>query len=95
MKNSSAVKRFIRENAELFWYIKPEAKKDISNEFLVETILNYGDYKAVKKMFRLLGKSKVERIFYTQISRTRHNYFKLVKYFFNIYFQRNAGKNAF
>lgn len=90
MQNSISVKKFIKENFELFWYIKPESRENISEKFLVETILNYGDYQAVKKLFDLLGKEKVSRIFFEQSGKARHNYLKLVKHYFTLYFNRNV-----
>jgi len=53
--NSPEIKEFIRQNSNLFWYTPEDKKEEISNEFLVETILNYGDKNAVLQLFRLLG----------------------------------------
>lgn len=49
------VKAFIRKNAHLFWYIPDEKKENISDETLVEFILNYGTLDDVKEMKELLG----------------------------------------
>ena len=95
--NSPEIKQFIRENAGLFWYIREDAKENISHETLVEFILNYGDEKSVKKLFDLLGIEKVAEIFYKQthkenlLAKTRINYLKLVKNFFDLYFKKNAA----
>ena len=40
--NSPEVRKFIRKHSSLFWYTPVDKKDDISNELLVETILNYG-----------------------------------------------------
>jgi hypothetical protein len=93
--NSPEIKQFIRENASLFWYIREDAKENISHEVLVEFILNYGDENSVKKLFDLLGIEKVAEIFYKQthkehpIERNRINYFPLVRNFFDLYFKKN------
>jgi hypothetical protein len=56
---SNEIKQFIRRHASLFWY-SPENKEDtVSDELLVETILNYGDMEAVKQLFRVMGIKKV------------------------------------
>jgi hypothetical protein len=47
--NTPEIKQFIREHSNLFWYTPEDQKEHISQEFLVETILNYGDLDAVKK----------------------------------------------
>ena len=41
--NNPEIKTFIRENTHLFWWIKPEEREHIELNFLVESVLNYGD----------------------------------------------------
>ena len=53
--NSPEIKQFIREHSNLFWYTPDDKKEEISNEFLVETILNYGDINAIIQLFNLMG----------------------------------------
>ena len=81
---------FIKENSALFWYTPEEDKEHISIEFLVETILNYGDEKSVKKLFDLVGIKKVAEIFYKQTSGKRTNYFPQTEHYFKLYFKRHA-----
>ena len=88
--NSPEVKAFIRENSVLFWYIPEDKKEDISEEVLVEFILNYGDEKSVKKLFELLGIKRIAQIFYEQTNRTRVNYFPQVVNYFKLYFDKYA-----
>lgn len=88
------IQELINENSSLFWYIPDEEKENISPELLVETIFNYGDEKAVQKLFDLLGIKNVADIFYKQISGERVNYFPPVINFFNLYFQRHAQSNT-
>ena len=94
MKNSPEIKKFIKENSDLFWYIPDEKKADISHEVLVEFILNYGNEKSVKKLFHLLGIDSVADIFRKQTNRGRVNYFPQVINFFNLYFNRHAYRNT-
>ena len=91
--NSPEIKQFIRENASLLWYIRDDAKENISHEILVESILNYGDEKSVKKLFDLLGTEKVAEIFYRQTSSIRINYFPRTVHFFKLYFKRNVSSH--
>jgi hypothetical protein len=84
------IREFIRENSPLFWYIKEDAKESISIEFLVETILHYGNEKSVKKLFDLVGIREVAEIFYKQISGNRVNYPPRTVHFFDLYFKKNA-----
>ncbi|PKP60329.1 MAG: hypothetical protein CVT88_03355 [Candidatus Altiarchaeales archaeon HGW-Altiarchaeales-1] len=92
--NSPEIKKFIRENSSLFWWIKEDEKENISIDFLVETILNYGDEKSVKKLFDLVGIDNVADIFYEQTSHRRVNYFPPVVNFFNLYFKKNVCKST-
>lgn len=39
---SPELKAFIRERSPLFWYIPEDKKTEVSDELLVETILNHG-----------------------------------------------------
>jgi hypothetical protein len=88
--NSKKIKRFIKDHSSLFWYIKQDAKESISVEFLVETILNYGELKDVKKLLALLGTKRTAEIFFQQTRNRRCNYFPKVKNYFALYFDRHA-----
>lgn len=91
--NSPEIKEFIRQNSHLFWYTPEDKKEDISHEFLVETILNYGDINALKKLFNLLGIKKVSEIFLRSVhksERRRGNYHELTINFFQLVFKKYA-----
>ncbi len=91
--NSPEIKEFIRENSALFWYIPENKKEDISPEVLVETILNYGDMNAVKKLFTLFGIKKVAEIFFNSINlseRRKGNFHELTINYFTHLFKRYA-----
>jgi len=90
---SSELKVFIREHSDLFWYIKEESKERISLEFLVETILSYGNGNDIKRLFELIGTDKAAEIFYKQISRKRVNYKPRTMHFFKLYFNRHVQRN--
>lgn len=94
--NSPEIKEFIKEYEYLFWYTPKEKKENISQAQLVETILNYGDLHAVKKLFNLLGMTSVAEIFYkATFNRNRTNYFKPVVNYFNLFFKRHVHKHPF
>lgn len=65
---------FINKNRDLFWYIKPEKIKDISNEVLVEFIFNYGTWDDVKELIKIIGYKELSRIFYNLSDREVGNY---------------------
>jgi hypothetical protein len=91
--NSPEIQQFIREQSHLFWYIPEDRKAEISQEFLVETILNYGDMDAVIRLFNLLGIKKVAEIFFEAINlsqRRRGNFHEIIINYFTLVFQKNA-----
>jgi hypothetical protein len=94
MENSKEIKDFIRKNRALFWHIPDNKVEVISQDVLVEYIINYGDYDSVKELLNLLGVEKVAAIFRkNNQSQTRTNYNKLNRHFFELYFNRYAPRN--
>jgi hypothetical protein len=92
--NSPELKAFIQENSSLFWYTPQDNKEDIGPEFLVETILNYGDLNAVKKLFKLMGIEKVSEVFFYSINlsqRRKGNFHESTVNFFTLLFKRYAS----
>jgi len=89
--NSPEIKAFIRKNSHLFWYTPGDKKEEISHEFLVETILNYGDMNAVIQLFHLLSIKKVSKIFFNSINlskRRRGNYNEITISYFDHVFKK-------
>lgn len=93
IENNDHIKQFIREHSSLFWYIREDAKEDISLDILVETILSFGNCNDIRRLFELLGVENVADIFYKQISRKRINYKHRTMYFFKLYFDRHVQGN--
>ena len=91
--NSPDIKQFIRNHSNLFWYTPEDKKEDISHEFLVETILNYGDIEAVKQLINILGTDRLAEIFSGLKGRKKHNYYPEIYHFFSILVNKNAHSN--
>jgi hypothetical protein len=94
--NSPEIKAFIKENSSLFWYTPEKEKENIGEELLVETILNYGDMEAVKRLFKIMGLDIVSKIFYNSIKlseRRKGNYHELVLNYFTLLFDKYALRN--
>jgi len=92
--NPPEIKEFIRQHSNLFWYTPEDKKEEISKEFLVETILNYGDKEAVIQLFHLLGIKIVAKIFYTSINlseRRKGNFHEITINYFTHVFRRYAS----
>jgi hypothetical protein len=95
--NATALKELINDYKHLFWYTPENKKQNIDEDQLVETILNYGDEKAIRRLIDIMGIDKVARIFEKQIStssRRKNNYHELVSNYFQLYFKRHAKGNS-
>ena len=91
--NTPEIKDFIQKHSSLFWYIPEEKKEDISEDVLVEFILNYGDMEAVKGLLSLLGIEKASETFFNSINmseRRKGNYNELTINYFTLFFTRHA-----
>ena len=94
--NRPEIKQYIREHSDLFWYTPDDKKEDVSTEFLVETILNYGDKAAVIQLFDLLGINKVAEVFFDSINlsdRRKGNYHEITVNYFTLLFKKYAQRN--
>ncbi len=90
-ERSQELKDFIKKNSSLFWYTPEDELNNISNELLVETILNYGDMIAVKELLSLMGRDKVAKIFFDMINiseRRMNNFNELTINFFSLVFSK-------
>lgn len=85
---------FIQQRRPLFWSVSDEKLSEISDELLVENLLNYGSLEDVKALLNLLGLEKVAAIFLRTSRRTRHNYQPEVVNFFSLYFNRHANRHS-
>jgi hypothetical protein len=93
IKHSPEIKAFIQRHSGLFWYTPEDKKEEISKEFLVETILNYGDINSVKELISLMGINKISKIFFDSISkseRRKGNYHELTLNYFTLLFKPYA-----
>ena len=70
------------------WYVKDIGR--LSEEAIVEGVLNYGDFDDVKKLISILGIRKMARIFRGQLRRKRVNYDPKIKHYFTLYFNQRA-----
>ena len=91
---SQEVKDFIRKNSYLFWYTPEDKKEDISDEFLMETILNYGTLDDFITFKNILGVSYLSNLFFNLERRKKLNYFPEIYNFFSLYFQHYAQRDT-
>lgn len=82
------LQNFVNKRAHLFWHIKD--LNDISEDFILEQVLNYGDFDDVKLLFKILGIDKAADIFRQQLRKKRCNYRPEIKNYFKLYFAKYA-----
>lgn len=87
---SPELKEFILQHSNLFWYTPQDKKVEISDEFLVETILNYGTLEEFKELEKLVGVKKLSSIFLGVEGRKKGNYYPEIFNFFYLYFVKHA-----
>jgi len=91
--NSPEIKQFIHEHSNLFWYTPEDKKEEISNEFLVETILNYGNINDVRQLFNIMGIDRLSEVFLSVQGRKKLNYYPEIYHFFSILVEKYAHSN--
>ena len=92
--NSPEIKEFIYQHSSLFWYTPEDKKGDISHEFLVENILNYGNLDDVKKLIQLIGMDHLAEIFNSLHGRKKLNYYPEMYNFLSLLIQRYERSNT-
>ena len=85
------LKNFIRANGALFWYTPEDKGEKVTDELLVETMLNYGTLDQIKELFELMGIRTVAEIFRNMTGRKKMNYFPVIWNYFDLYFDKYAS----
>lgn len=79
---------FIKQKPYLVWSVKD--LDALSDESIVENILNYGNFDDVKKIIEILTIEKVAKIFRKQLENKRNNYNPRIRNYFQLYFNKYA-----
>ena len=88
---TEALKNFIRENGSLFWYTPEDKGEKVTDELLVETMLNYGTLDQIKELFQLMGIQTAAEVFRNMTGRKKLNYFPAIWNYFDLYFDKYAS----
>jgi len=87
MTKSALIKKY----KNLFWYFDGSKLNSMSDDVLVEFILNYGSWQSFKDLIETMGLSNVERRFNMLRSKKRTNLLHEVSRFFHLYFKHHAS----
>ena len=64
LMRSPEVKKFIEDHQYLFWYSPAPKSETVSDELLVEMVLNYGSMDDVRSLFAVMSIKGVAKIFF-------------------------------
>jgi hypothetical protein len=90
-----AIHTFIKKRPYLVWYVKDLG--NLSEASIVEHVLNYGDWRDVQGMIKILGIKKTAKIFREKSIPSemgRQNYRQDVARYFNLYFDKHSPRHA-
>jgi hypothetical protein len=92
MKNATNPQliRFIDEHAGLFWYTPTNKKHEVSEQLLLETILNYATFSDSLQLFDLLGYQHSLNILSSLEGRKKMNYYPELYHFYKLLLEKNA-----
>jgi len=79
---------FIKKRPYLIWHTKDYG--NLSQEAIVEAVLNYGNFNDFKKVLKIIGIKKTAKIFKKEADKKRTNLRPEVKNYFKLYFKKYA-----
>lgn len=80
--------KFIKERSHLIWFT--ENYEELSEEAIVEAVLNYGSLDDFRSLVKILGIKKVAFLFEKGANQKRTNYKPEIKNYFSLYFKKYA-----
>lgn len=81
------VNNIIKNKPYLAWYVKNPGK--LSEESVLEHVLNYGNWDDVQQFIKIKGKDKTAELFNKTLTNKRINYSLPIKSYFYRYFNNN------
>jgi hypothetical protein len=85
---AKTVKDYIHKHQALFWYSPGEKSDTVSDELLVETIINYGTLEDIGELFQVMGLENVAAIFRQMTGRKALNIYPELRNYFELYFNK-------
>jgi hypothetical protein len=87
---SPALKKFIQKNKHLFWYTPREKYENLSEELILEQVLNFAELPTIKEYFTLVGIDKARLTFNNLKGRKKGNIYPEIYALFSAFFDRHA-----
>lgn len=83
-------KHLIDKHQNLFWYTPSEKRHQISDDLLVETVLNEGTLDDCRELMQTLGSHRVAEVFFSAKGRKKANYYPEIYHFFSLLLAKYA-----
>lgn len=83
--------QIIDKHKNLFWYTPDDQKYNISDELLVERILNDGTLDDYRELVATLGGKRVAEVFFSAKGRQKSNYYPEIYNFFSLVLKKYAS----
>jgi len=81
---------FIDKHKDMFWYTPGSKKHDISDDLLVETVLNYGTLDDYRELRQIMTPQKLAKVFFSAVGRKAGNYYPEIRNFFSLVLKQYA-----
>ena len=91
---TQAIKDFIRKHEDLFWYSPEDKTETVTDELLVETMINYGTLDNIHQLFEAFGLQTTADIFRQMTGRKASNIYPELRNFFELYFDKYVPRNS-
>jgi hypothetical protein len=90
MKDSIKYKKnnFIKKHRDWFWYTPEEKLKSISDELLLENVINYGSIKDFKDYIKIVGIENASKTFWKFRGSKKKNLYPELYNLFDKYFKK-------
>jgi hypothetical protein len=85
---TQTVKDYIQEHQALFWYSPEDKRETVSDELLVETLINYGTWEDIRKLFDAMGIETAASVFRGMKGRKSLNIYPELRNYFELYFDK-------
>ena len=76
--------RFIDRHRSLFWYTPEADRHGVSDELIVESVLNYGTLDDFRELRSLMTPKRLADVFFSAKGRKAGNYYPEIRNFFSL-----------
>ncbi len=90
---TNILKDVVKKNKVLFWDIAEDSLGTLSDEAIIERIINYGDFDLFKDLFANTDFSNLRNIFKKLINKKRSNIRPAASNYLKVFLKNNYGED--